>query len=98
LTADENDFFGLRPRRPFNLRTGDVGAVALALRIHELRSSEPHLSDPEGPQGTPAWARAGGAALLWKPNHVFEWRFDLELTRRRGLTTAGQARDDELAM
>jgi phosphate-selective porin OprO and OprP len=98
LTADENDFFGLRPRRPFNLRAGHVGAVALALRVHELRSDEPLGSDPEGAQSTPTWARAAGAALLWKPNHVFEWRVDVEHTRRRGVTSAGPARGDETAV
>jgi phosphate-selective porin OprO and OprP len=98
LTDDENDFFGIKPRRPFAPREGHFGAFALALRVHELRGDERRSIPGEPAENGASTARAGGTALLWKLNHSLETRLDLEYTRRHGPAATISSTIDELAV
>jgi phosphate-selective porin OprO and OprP len=98
LTDDENDFFGIKPRRPFAPRQGHFGAFALALRVHELRGDDRTPVTDETTQDAASTARAGGAALLWKLNHSLETRLDLEYTRRHEPAATSSSTIDELAV
>lgn len=98
LTDDDNDFFGLKPRRPFAPKKGQWGAVALATRFHELRQDDRTPITEPSPQSRTLAARAGGMALLWKLDRLVEARLDLEYARRRTLEVSSEARSEELAL
>jgi phosphate-selective porin OprO and OprP len=94
LTDDLNDFFGIKPSRPFAPRVGRFGAFVVAARAHELRMRD----GAPNADGGALVARAGGVALLWKLNHFFEGRLDAEYSRRNDRRTPAPTTIDEVSL
>jgi phosphate-selective porin OprO and OprP len=97
LTSDKASYEAIAPTKPLNLEKGQIGAVELAARYHELRvdpAAFPTFADPLK-AASRAQAFAGG--VNWYPNRIVRVSLDFEHTEFVGGAASGD-REPENAL
>ncbi|MCU0230424.1 MAG: OprO/OprP family phosphate-selective porin [Acidobacteria bacterium] len=89
LTNDESSWKGVSPKKPFDLKAGQWGALELVVRRDRLSTDPDAFPVFANPAVAVQAASEWGAGLNWYLNRNFRWMIDACRTTFRGGATDG---------
>lgn len=98
VIGGDASYTGVKPRQPFSIKEGNLGAVELAARYHELRIDDDTFPTFANPAQSAKQARSFGAGVNWYLNQNVRLATNFEYTGFEGGNTGNTDRPSEKAL